>query len=346
VRRKNEKGEEFFREFLARNGEEEDTINMLWDSRQQRTQRNVRRHLTYFVECCEADGIEAAAISDYKTMETQRIRVMKRLASPDSGQTRSAEVIAEVLGAVSMTVAYVWDKRLVESHAVKGVMRCIQMRCRAVEQPLVLSWDWSQVTEYWGGQKPPEELSWDELLQKTIGLLRGLTALRATEIDQMNRKATRPDADGSSWTFELLIKGHPKKTRVTVLGNTDVLMDPVRHLVELDRRIDASGSEDTSFWIRQDGKRVSYAALGAMTATMMKAAGINDSRPYHMKHGAATAMVAAGKRPEEITEWMRHKHGSTVYLMHYADLNKGQTCAQALASVRPTAVKQSKGRKE
>ena len=254
-----------------------------------------------------------------------------------SAKKMKATVVQGVSSSVSTLGSYVYERSLASSPVIRGLNRSFSRQQPRLKRTLHLHWGLGDLWRYIRTLPPLQQRPWSKLVGLTICLARGLTGKRLTEIEQFGRRETRPNADCSAWPFHVLCKGKRYRETVVLRRGDDPAVDPVAHAFELDRRISLlqppNEPESDSLWIREDGRAYSYEAISALVVETMHSAGISDSHGYHIKHAATTALVRASVPSEQITAFLNHKHGSTVYLNHYADLSSDNSCAAILAKL-------------
>jgi hypothetical protein len=91
--------------------------------------------------------------------------------------------------------------------------------------------------------------------------------------------------------------------------------------------------EETTFWMKENGKRLKYSGLRQANQDTMRAAGINDTA-YHLKHVVMTELNMAGVGPEAMTEYARHKQGSTMWASRYVDWKNSKESLDILLNVK------------
>jgi hypothetical protein len=326
----NAKGERFFRESLAQTGRSESLIDTLWKARCTKAQDSFRRSLRYYVEGCEALQINPLRINSYNRAEHSLSEVMQRMF--DAGKY-SVRVIADMKTAVSILFSLRLPRRpkLSEDHVVQTLLQSYTRQRPLRKKRLHLPYTHSQYKEGARKQMLPGQLSTRMLHGKTIDLLRSMHSLRTTEAAQMDREATSPSLDGSSWTFDLKIKGSGVQ-EVTIKRNADVHLDPIAHLLEVRRRarLTDAAAGNTSMWLRDDGTVMSEQALRNASKAAMQDAGIDDNCSYHLKHMAATELMDKGVDPEKIRSFMRHRKSSNYLLDNYVDDHNSKECVDVL----------------
>jgi hypothetical protein len=172
---------------------------------------------------------------------------------------------------------------------------------------------------------------------KTIVLVRTFGRLRFTELENLDAEAGEPDANG--WSFITTIKMHADPEVVTVPRLRELALDPVRHLLQLRDRIrlkrtEMECMEQTVFWMREDGRRMSYENIRTACKESMRAAGIDDNKPHHLKSAAITELQRSAVPPVEIVAYARHKQGSYTWANNYLDTGNSRESVQRLASVK------------
>jgi integrase len=66
--------------------------------------------------------------------------------------------------------------------------------------------------------------------------------------------------------------------------------------------------------------------LGETAKKLLQQAGIDETRPYHIKHAAVTWLSKQKTPPDWIVRFLRHKQSSTVYVDYYLSEDMGATC--------------------
>jgi hypothetical protein len=127
--------------------------------------------------------------------------------------------------------------------------------------------------------------------------------------------------------------------------NKELALDPVRHLIEMRNRIrkkkaeteEGACMEETTFWMRENGRKLKYPGIRQASQNTMRAAGINDTA-YHLKHVVMTELNMAGVGTEAMAEYGRHKQGSTVWATHYVDWKNSKGSLDVLLNVKRSGV--------
>jgi hypothetical protein len=330
---KNDVGEALFYETLQSADFVGEVGRSLWKARGESRQRNFRRELTYFATAAAKIGLDPHLPPSYADGVRQLAAVMRHLHTVGR---KKATVVHAVSSAVSTLGHYVYDRALTESHVIRDLNRSFARQTPKHKQRLQLDWEIGDLWRTIRSLPNLREREWKILVGSILCLVRGLTGLRLTELQQFDRKATRPSDDGSAWAFNIRVKGRSYTQTVVLRRGTDPALDPVAHLLEYDRRIDELQREgceivNSSFWVREDGSSYSYSALSTLVTNTLRTGGINERRGYHIKHAATTALVRANVPGEKITEFLRHKHGSGLYLSYYTDHSKDAECSEVLA---------------
>jgi hypothetical protein len=137
----------------------------------------------------------------------------------------------------------------------------------------------------------------------------------------------------------VLLKGGQELTVIKIEKNKELALDPIRHLVELKKRlrrkkVEIEGMKSTRFWIREDGSEMSYDMIRRAAVSTMVQAGITDGRSYHLKHAAVSELERLQVRPESIAAFARHKQGSVVWASNYWDSRNSVDNVKKLAEIK------------
>jgi hypothetical protein len=62
----------------------------------------------------------------------------------------------------------------------------------------------------------------------------------------------------------------------------------------------------------------------------MRDAGINDNKPYHIKHATISWLHKQGVSTDQIVRFIRHALGSTTYLQYYLSEDLGEACTRLM----------------
>jgi hypothetical protein len=127
---------------------------------------------------------------------------------------------------------------------------------------------------------------------------------------------------------------------IKVRSADELAVDPVRHLLELRKRIRKKKAEartakcrtERSFWVKENGERLSYDGIRKANKEILVAAGIDDT-PYHVKHVVMTELKRAGMGSDALAEYGRHKPGSKVWSTNYVDWENGKESLEALLKI-------------
>jgi hypothetical protein len=215
-------------------------------------------------------------------------------------------------------------KRLTESRPLKSMVKNLRQQKPVIHRQLQLPARIGKILQHMRTLLSPDRLSREVLFQVCVVLVRLWARLRHTEVWQTDVEATEPTETG--WNFVLRLKGHTDLDEITVPRLEELAIDPVRHLTEWRRRLrqeraDRDGEQETSLWMRSDGRKMSPQDLRDASSHLMQAAGTTDTRGYLLKHMLLTELRERGMRSEEIAEFARHKPGSRTWSVHYMDWN-------------------------
>jgi hypothetical protein len=320
----NDRGEDLFRFTLAACGHDDDTIDECWHARTTQGSRDkFRRLLRYYDEGLEALNIHPISINSTSKAESAMLQVGRWLANKRP-KPLLPSVIENVAGAVGVMYGYNTNwKRLKESRPLRAMVRRLKWQRPKIVRPLTLPVPIVKVWRYIRSQLPSHEKERKVLVRVCVCQARLLGRLRYTELAQLDAEETDPTPSG--WYFIVRLKGHPDLTEICIPRLREQALDPVLHLLELRNRLRAErarhGSNETSFWVRENGKAMSTPELRRAGAEIMQAAGTRDTRGYLMKASMMTALREAGMLADDLAMYSRHKPGSNTYT-RYVDWSK------------------------
>jgi hypothetical protein len=161
--------------------------------------------------------------------------------------------------------------------------------------------------------------------------------LRFTELETIDAEAREPDADG--WRFITTIKLRSEQEEVVMPRLNDLALDPVRHLLELRSKVRAKREaigcrEESTFWVKESGRKMSYTDIRNAAIASLREAGINETHPHHLKAAAVTELQQSGLPREEIVEYSRHKPGSSTWAKHYLDTGNSKNSIRSLLAAK------------
>jgi site-specific recombinase XerD len=177
------------------------------------------------------------------------------------------------------------------------------------------------------------------LIGVTIILVRVFGRLRFTELESLDAEATEPDERGR-WRFVTTIKLHRRPNQICIDRQPEEALDPVRHLLlirervrKMRRSVEEDGGE-SSFWVDENGRKMSYKQIRARVIEVMTAAGISNPKPHQLKAAAITELKKRGAAEADLTQYARHVHGSSTWAKHYWDADNCRSSMRELADLR------------
>jgi hypothetical protein len=265
--------------------------------------------------------IPIQTLTTYEKAEQSLLQAMRWLKN---NTTLSAAVIQHVKSTVCVTFSYntAWPK-LTPSATIRATAKSIRRNKPVVRRALELHLDYRKLWQHYRQLPPLHQLSWATLVGKTITLLRAFGRLRFSELETLDAEANEPNDNG--WNFVTRIKLQPDPEVIVVPRLREQALDPVQHLLQLRERIRKRKEEiecmqETGFWMKEDGKKMSYGMIRKACCESLKEAGIEDWKHlHHLKAAAITKQRRRGMQPEEIVAYARHKPGSHTWETRYLD---------------------------
>jgi integrase len=97
----------------------------------------------------------------------------------------------------------------------------------------------------------------------------------------------------------------------------------------------ASGvQKPLSFWyrlVKEEYIPLSYDGLRLAAVQVLQEAGINESRPYHIKHAVLTCLHESGASAKDIAAFARHRFESMAAYHHYISYDAGKMSVKSIA---------------
>jgi integrase len=200
-----------------------------------------------------------------------------------------------------------------------------------VKDMLRLEWNLDQLLDYLRSLPTFDQMAFDVLTDVSIVLCVVNTAMRFTDLLRVDFYETTPDTNGNVWKLWSQIKSHRAKESVCLHSVEDVHLDPIKAILELKKRIGDRNINDPSgrrsVWCReQRGVLISYSygELRAAVVRIFGAAGIQEKRPYHLKHAVLTKLHEQGGSAKDIASFARHSLDSMVSYRHYIAYDGGK----------------------
>jgi hypothetical protein len=203
------------------------------------------------------------------------------------------------------------------------------------KEHLSLKWKLEDLLTFLRGRPLPHNCSFRELTTLSIVHLVVFKGLRFAEIHRLSPIETTPGPEG--WKFWLVIKNHRAKESITIFPSNDQHLDTLNMLLELKRRIHSKIEDNLSnhntFWYNEIGGSISpmsYNEVRQSAAEVLELAGINETRPYHIKHAVLTFLAEQKVSPAEVTAFARHSYGSMAATAFYTSWDNGKAISNKI----------------
>jgi hypothetical protein len=236
--------------------------------------------------------------------------------------------------AVSILYSYKFDREASNDALVKAVMRAHTLRQLPVKEPLKLTWELPEMFRYIVQMGDNQQLTDQQLTRKCICLVMATTAARFTEIEQFSLNDTDPTEADSTWSFVVRVKNREYRQPIVLHPMQHTEIDPVAAMQELRQRVRKKKRtrhlvEDT-FWYNERWSVMRMSEIRQAAKQLLLDAGIDETRPYHIKHATVTWLSKQGISADRIVRFIRHALGSTVYVQHYLAEDLGATCTRVI----------------
>jgi site-specific recombinase XerD len=331
-RRCNDKGQQFVQE-LFRRYDLEGVGEWFFRSIEESTLRNYRRGFTVFVSLLEQESLDINDISDSKSALAALVRVLKAAFVKDC-KLSSVRIMKTAMVRV---FSFVFNVDLGQSSVLKAALRYYTIQKLPKKEPVRLNWNIDQLFNYLKGLKKFTEMDFDLLTAVAASLCMSLTALRFTELLQLWVFDSEPNLTDGNWKLYTHVKNHDYIEPVWLHTVDDEHLNPVSALCELRERVRSwyAGQNKMykTLWhklVNNDLIPLSYDDLRSSVRSILRAAGIDDNRPYHIKHAALTSLNERGASANELANFARHKHGSMVAYQNYVSNDGGKRSVERL----------------
>jgi site-specific recombinase XerD len=321
----NDEGQQMVLNFLAARGLD-GMSDLFLGSLASTTLRNYRRGFTLFARILKEIGI------DYLSIVTSQIAAQTLVKAVRQAFIQKIKLAAasNMRTAMIRVFSFAFDCNMAESVLVKTAMKFYTVSNLPKKEPLRLSWSIDELFTYIKSLPDFEQMAFNDLTGVTIVLCLAFTTLRFTELANINPFETVPDSDTGVWKLWVKVKGHNCKEPVFLHPVEVKNLNPVKALWELRSRL-KDGS--MTCWHSETAQGIiplSYNDLRQAAARVMKAAGVRDNRPYHIKHAVLTCLNQAGASMKEIAAFARHRFGSMAAYEHYISYDGGKGAVQRL----------------
>jgi hypothetical protein len=173
-----------------------------------------------------------------------------------------------------------------------------------------------------------------QLTRKCIVLVIATTAARFSEIAQFSTNESGSTELDSEWSFTVRVKNKEFKLPRTIHQRQHSEIDPVLATKELRTRISKRKrkemKKDNSFWYTERWNVMTVAEIRDAAKQLLQQAGIEENRPYHLKHAAITWLRKQRISSDDIVRFGRYAPGSTTYLDFYLSEDFGKTCGETM----------------
>jgi hypothetical protein len=296
------------------------------------TLRNYRRGFTLFVRLAKECQLDPFNIASADVGLAILLKVIK-LAFQKKVKLSAVSVMKT---AVVRLFEFVFNVDLSQVAILKMAMKRYTLAFLPKKHDLKLQWSVDKLFDFLMSLDQWEKLDFDMLVQVSIVLCMVFSTLRFTEIYSLNMVQSDPDEKLGVWKFWTHVKGHDFEEPVYLHMVDEPHLSPVAALVELRKRIKALDASVTSFWVKLlDGKVVllKYDEVRKAAVNVLARAGINEHRPYHIKHAVLTCLDQRGMSAKDIAAFARHNFGSMSAYKHYISYDGGRANVNELVKV-------------
>jgi integrase len=328
--RRNDVGEDLVMKMLVNVGLSEYS-KWFFDSVAVSTFRNYRRGFTLFAQLLQEARLNPVEIKDSQIA----VSVLVRILNVAFQKKLKLSAVTVMKTAVVRLFDFMFGADIGEVSILKMAMRYYTTKCVPKKEDLKLEWSVEKLFEYFMTLPSWVEMEFNCLMRCALVLCMVFSTLRFTEILSLNMVDTNPDEKSGVWKFWTRVKGHNCVEPVYLQSSEENHLNPVAALVELRKRIFGMDKKAISFWYRVvDGKLVSlsYNELRKAAVELLFAAGIQEKKPYHIKHAVLTYLDRNGVSAQGIAAFARHKFGSMMQYKHYIAWDHGKSSADLLVN--------------
>jgi hypothetical protein len=326
--RKNDTGEELVLKRIDHAGLS-DYSNWFFDSVATTTFRNYRRGFTLFSSLLQEDQIDPLLISDIQIA----LSVLVRILNIAFQKRLKLSAVLVMKTAVTRLFEFMFSEDLSNIAILKMAIKYYTSVCAPRKEDLKLDWSVEKLLQYFMTLPRWSEMEFNMLMRCALVLCMSFSAMRFTEILAMNMSDTDPDEKIGVWKFWSHTKGHVGLEPIYLQDADDPHLSPVAALIELRNRIRQLKKDANSFWYKLVDSQLmllSYNELRGAALEVLAAAGINDRRPYHIKHAVLTYLDKNGVSAQGIAAFARHKFGSMMAFKHYISYDGGKSSSKIL----------------
>jgi site-specific recombinase XerD len=324
--RRNEEGWIMWRQVMSEIDTTDNVRETVTKSRSEATQRTHCAALARFVRICKHLDLEWKGITEPKQIQ----RILGIVLDWSGRNGGKIYWIKKIRTAVSVLYNYSVEKEMSDTPLIETVVHAHAQKQLQVRTPLRLKWEFPQLMKYVNRMGSNTALSHQDLTRKCICLMMASTCARFTEISQFSLNASDPEERDTRWDFVVKIKNREYKQPVELHSMQFDDINPIEAMKELRKRIRRKRrnrhQEEDTFWYTGDWKVMSEIHIRQAALHLMQDAGIQDHRPYHIKHASVTWLKKKGATAGEIRRLCRHEPGSTVWMENYLSEDMGVAC--------------------
>jgi site-specific recombinase XerD len=330
--RRNDEGQQMVLDLLQGRGLLE-ISDWFFKSVAESTWRNYRRGFTLFSVLLKRSGVDPLTIKDVDTAVAALIRALKVACEIKS----KLSAIFVMKTAVIRLFSFMFNVDLSHMPMVKMALRCLTLNDLPRKEMLRLRWSVDQLLMYLMNLPMFELMEFNQLTAVAIVLCMAFTALRFSEIYNLDIQESSPSEDKSEWKFWVHVKGHDFKEPVILHRIDNCHLDPVSALSTLRIRLCAlvaGGKEKPiGFWYKvldKDCSPLSYDGVRGAAMQILHQAGINETKPYHIKHAVLTCLHESGASARDIAAFARHRFESMAAYQHYISYDAGKMSVKSI----------------
>jgi integrase len=332
--RRNDEGQQMVLMFLRARGLSEFS-DWFFRSVAESTWRNYRRGFTLFSVILRKCGVDPLSINTVDRAVAALIRALKVASEL---KTRLSTIFL-MKTAVLRLFSFVFNVDLSHMPMVKMALRCLTLNEMPRKEMLRLQWSVDQLLNYLMRLPSFETMEFNQLTAVTVVLCMAFTALRFSEIYSLDIQETLPDRGKKEWRFWVHIKNHDFKEPVVLHGVDDSHLDPLSALWTLRSAVynalALKREKPVGFWYRMVEKEcipLGYDGMRTAAVRILQQAGIEENRPYHIKHAVLTCLHESGTSAKDIAAFARHRFDSMAAYHHYISYDGGKMSVQNIVS--------------
>jgi site-specific recombinase XerD len=321
-RRQNDKGEQMVLTLLRVHGLEE-CSDWFFKSLAEATLRNYRRGFTMFYQIISGEHLD---ISEIKSVD-MALSMMVRALKVSFQKKLKLSAVSLMKTAMVRVFEFIFNVQFANLPIFRMAMKFYTSDNLPRKEFLRLQWSVDTLLKFIMKKSVFKDQGFNELVGVCSVLCMAFTALRFTEMYKLNMNATDPDHAHGFWKLWTQVKGHNYLEPVFLHVVEEPNLNPVAALLELRNRIRVIDGKEDSFWHRLESNRLiplTYDELRGVAAQVLKEAGIEENRPYHIKHAVMTCLDESGVSAKDIAAFARHRFESMAQYKHYVSYDGGK----------------------